>query len=283
MISQGNIFKRAFNYIIRKERERRLTKNWARSNDDFIKNNYDKLLAMKNKHKDQPCFVIGNGPSINKMDLNLLKDSITIACNSFYLKHEDLNFLPTYYTVEDPLPALDNKFEINSLKGVTKIIPYDLKHVIVPNKDVTYVNFLRSYMRPKNENFPLFSADVDKKIYWGGSVVYMNIQLADFFGCNPIYLIGVDLSYEIPKNIEKDGHILTSNEDDPNHFHPDYFGKGKRWHLPEVHVMQKSFSKANAILNSNSKELINATEGGNLKDVPRINFSNIHQYSQKDS
>ena len=105
----------------------------------------------------------------------------------------------------------------------------------------------------------------------------MNIQLAAFFGCNPIYLIGVDLNYKIPKNIEKDGHILTSNEDDPNHFHPDYFGKGK-WHLPEVHIMQKSFTKANRVLGDRNIKLINATVGGNLEDVQRDNYSNIHQH-----
>ena len=47
MISQGNIFKRAINYFIRKEKERRLTKKWNKSKNNFIKNNYEKLSSMK--------------------------------------------------------------------------------------------------------------------------------------------------------------------------------------------------------------------------------------------
>ena len=277
MISKGNIIYRAVNYFIRKERERKLTNTWSSSNKAFIENNYQKLLSMRNSHKNQECYVIGNGPSLNKIDLNLLKDKITIACNSFYLKHNELDFLPTYYTVEDPLPAVDNKLEINKIKGVNKIIPYDLRNIITPSDDVTYINFLRSYMRPSNKKFPLFSRDVENKIYWGGTVVYMNIQLACFLGCNPIYLIGVDLNYKIPKNIKRDGHILTSVEDDPNHFHPGYFGKGKKWHLPKVDLMQRSFSKAYQNLKDIDVKLINATKGGNLIEVPRADFFDINK------
>ena len=72
MNTQRNIIKRVFNYLIRKEKERRLSRKWASTESDFLKNNYQKLLAMKNQHKNQPCYVIGNGPSINKLDLNLL-------------------------------------------------------------------------------------------------------------------------------------------------------------------------------------------------------------------
>tara|TARA_B100001248_G_scaffold262690_1_gene260947 strand:- start:735 stop:1568 length:834 start_codon:yes stop_codon:yes gene_type:complete len=277
MISKGNIIYRAVNYFIRKERERKLTNTWSSSNKAFIENNYQKLLSMRNSHKNQECYVIGNGPSLNEIDLNLLKDKITIACNSFYLKHNELDFLPTYYTVEDPLPAVDNKLEINKIKGVNKIIPYDLRNIITPSDDVTYINFLRSYMRPSNKKFPLFSRDVENKIYWGGTVVYMNIQLACFLGCNPIYLIGVDLNYKIPKNIKRDGHILTSVEDDPNHFHPGYFGKGKKWHLPKVDLMQRSFSKAYQNLKDIDVKLINATKGGNLIEVPRADFFDINK------
>tara|TARA_B100000963_G_scaffold267927_1_gene236158 strand:- start:87 stop:929 length:843 start_codon:yes stop_codon:yes gene_type:complete len=277
MISKGNIIYRAVNYFIRKERERKRTKKWSSSNEAFIENNYKKLLSMRNSHKNQECYVIGNGPSLNKIDLNLLKNKITIACNSFYLKHNELDFLPSYYTVEDPLPAVDNKLEINKIKGVKKIIPYDLRNVITPSDDVTYINFLRSYMRPSNKKFPIFSKEVENKIYWGGTVVYMNIQFAAFLGCNPIYLIGVDLNYKIPKNIKRDGHILTSKEDDPNHFHPEYFGKGKKWHLPKVDLMQRSFSRAYLDLKDINVKLINATKGGNLELVPRVDYCKINK------
>ena len=40
---------------------------------------------IKNRYGSIPdrCFILGNGPSLKKMDLDILKDEITIACNSF--------------------------------------------------------------------------------------------------------------------------------------------------------------------------------------------------------
>lgn len=254
---------RAINYVLRFFKESYRTLIWKQTVD------YKKIKELKNKHKDKPCVIIGNGPSLNKMDLNEFKNYITIACNSFYLKHNDLDFVPNYFTVEDPLPAEDNQNEISSLANTTKIIPSDLKKFIKRDENTIYANFLRSYMRPNNTKFPLFSEKFDEKSYWGGTVLFFNLQLAHYLGCNPIYLVGVDLTYTIPDSIIKSGNVLTSTEDDPNHFNKDYFGKGKRWHLPEVDRMQQAFSKAYHALKASKVDLYNATVGGNLQEIPR--------------
>lgn len=262
-------------YLFRKITEKYISYKWIQNTDPFLKTNRLKLESLKEKHANRPCFIIGNGPSLNTMNLNLMKDYITIACNAFYLKHNELNFIPTYYSVEDPLPAYDNRNEIMSLEKTTKIIPYDLKHRIKPADDTVYINFLRSYILPWKKRFPYFSDNAGKVVYWGGTVAYMNIQLAYYWGCNPIYLIGMDLNYKIPADIKQKGIVLTSQNNDPNHFHPAYFGKGKKWHLPMVERMQKSFLTAHNFLKERKISLINATNGGNLKGVPRINYADI--------
>ena len=57
--------------------------------------------------------------------------------------------------------------------------------------------------------------------------MFFSIQLAVHLGHNPIYIIGVDLNYSIPQSVKKSGAVLTSTEDDVNHFDPRYFGSGK--------------------------------------------------------
>lgn len=265
---------RATRYFIRKLIEHRRSCKWENPSNVFMQKNQEKLEALRGKHQGEPCVIIGGGPSINKMDLNEFKDCVTIACNGFYLKFDDIDFVPTYYTVEDPLPAEDNQIEINAIKNSTKIIPYDLRDVLKPDDNTVYINFLRSYMRPSNSSFPLFSNDCAKQCYWGGTVLYMNIQLAYYLGCNPIYLIGVDLNYKIPNTVKKNGAILLSTEDDMNHFHPNYFGEGKRWHLPEMDRMQKSFTTAYEHLKSQGIQLVNAGIDSQLKDVPIQRFNN---------
>ena len=269
---KGLLIYRGARYYLRAIKERLRTFFWNSKTFAFLYPDKEKLDKLKNKHKDQPCVLIGGGPSINKMDFSKFKNMVTIGCNSFYLKHEEIGYEPTYYTVEDPLPAKDNSIEIMSLKDTIKIIPYDLKGVIKPDENTIYVNFLRSYMRPSNKKFPLFSNDFENRSYWGGTVMYMNIQLAHYLGCNPIYLIGVDLSYKIPESIKRNGAVFTSTEDDENHFDPRYFGKGKKWGDPVPDRMQKSFSKASDILHANQVKLINAGLGGNLKNISRSDF-----------
>lgn len=54
---------------------------------------------IKNRYGSIPdrCFILGNGPSLKKMDLDILKDEITIACNSFMegMAEKDKLFVPT--------------------------------------------------------------------------------------------------------------------------------------------------------------------------------------------
>ncbi len=265
---KGTLIYRGFRYFLRRIKENKVSSLWN-SNNVFFKDNKEKLLLLKDKHKDEPAVLFGGGPSINKMNFEDYKDMVTIACNGFYLKHDDISYIPNYYTVEDPLPANDNKKEIINLKNTTKVIPYDLKEVITPDENTIYINFKRSYMRPHNENFPFFSNHFENEAFWGGTVMYMNIQLAKYLGCNPIYLIGVDLSYKVPKSVKKNGAVLTSTEDDENHFDPRYFGKGKKWHLPETERMQQAFTKAYYELKKEGVELINGGVDSKLEVVPK--------------
>ena len=38
-----------------------------------------KLGALKNSHKGERCFIVGNGPSLKNTDLSLLKNDFTIG------------------------------------------------------------------------------------------------------------------------------------------------------------------------------------------------------------
>jgi len=265
---KGTLLYRGVRYYIRKLNELFRTFFF----NSLYNNEYNALKNLKDKYKDKPCVLIGGGPSINRMDLEKFNDCVTIACNGFYLKMEDLSWSPTYYTVEDPLPAEDKKKEISKLSGTTKIIPIDLKKFIRKDENTIYCNFRRSYLRPVRKNYPKFSFDFERESFWGGTVMYFNLQLAAHLGCNPIYLIGVDLSYKIPADITKNGAVLLSNSDDENHFDPRYFGKGKRWHLPETDRMQKCFTKAFFELKERGFELYNAGIESNLKVIPKKPF-----------
>lgn len=261
---------RPIKYIIRKFNEQK-------QDNIFSKENYATSIKsvineIKTNYDCETIYVIGNGPSLNKQNLNLLKNKFTIASNAFYLIYDRINWKPTICTIEDPIIVDDNMHFFNNDNESWKLVPYDLRAKIKNNDKSAYLNFRRSYLHWSNPKWPFFSDDISKVAFWGGTVSYLSLQIAASFNPKRIILLGTDLSYQIPKSVKQSGINLESTEDDVNHFSPHYFGAGKKWHIPEVHRMQRSFDIAHKNLKKINIELLNGTEGGNLKNIPRISF-----------
>lgn len=233
--------------------------------------NEKKLLGLKNIYQGRRGFIIGNGPSLNKIDLNLLKNEITIGCNGIFMLFTQLNYLPTFYTVEDTLVAEDRAETINKIRGTTKIFPYDLRYCLKSDRDTIFINFLRIY-----PGFPKFSTNGENLVYWGGTVTFMNMQLAHYLGIREVYLIGMDHNYKAPsQGDEQKGCVITSHSSDVNHFHPDYFGPGYRYHDPMVERMEIAYRKAREAYEDNGGSIYNATYGGKLEVFDRVEFSSL--------
>ncbi len=82
--------------------------------------NESRILKWKDKYRGKRAFLIGNGPSLNHLDLSLLGTEITFGVNAIYLNAEKMGFLPTHYIVEDTFVAEDRAEEVISLEGPTK-------------------------------------------------------------------------------------------------------------------------------------------------------------------
>jgi len=239
--------------------------------------NHQRLLALRDRHQGQRAFVIGNGPSLNKMDLTPLKDEITYGSNAFFLAFDRMGFLPTYYNVIDPLPAEDNAETLNKLEGTTKIFGHHLRYCLKPTPSTIYVFHDRYYAFSGHPDWPRFSGNALKGVFEGGTVAYFSLQLAYFMGIREVYLIGVDLDYKLPGGI-KDG-VIVSKAADQSHFHPDYFGPGKRWHHPHVDRMARAFQRAGEFFAAHDGAVYNATAGGKLEALPRASFEELFQLS----
>ena len=233
---------------------------------------HERLLGMKDGYKDYDCVIVGNGPSLNKTDLTLLRGKYCFFFNGAFDLRSYTDPDKIIHVCEDRLVFEDHRRQLNSLPGI-KIFPSDLLHLI-SSEDAIVVEFHRG--RPeKRTDWPGF---VDKYsvcpvFYWGGTVAYLGLQLAQWMGFRRIFIIGVDLNYSIPDTVKKDGLVLTSTEDDPNHYRPSYFGKGLRWHVPMPDRMLRAFEYAsNLEINSN---VVNAGVGGNLNCFLRAPLSNL--------
>jgi len=239
---------------------------WSASPDGRESNN--RLADLRGMFAGQRCFVMGNGPSLLKCDLSLLRNEVTIGSNAQYLSWDTMGFIPTFLTVEDRLVAEDRAKELCALEQPVKIFPRDLLYCLRDSQNTIFINFARDYLP-----FPQFTSDFQNIVYWGGTVSVLNLQLAYYLGCDEIYLIGFDHNYQVPDDVKD--FVITSQGDDVNHIHPDYFGKGYRWHDPNLARMEQSYAEARRFLDAKGILVRNATVGGHLEVFERTDYASL--------
>jgi hypothetical protein len=238
----------------------------------------EKLLKQfKDKYKGKRCFIVGNGPSLNKCDLSLLKDEYTFAVNGIFYKTEEMGFKPTFYMVEDGHVVDDNLKKINEYNPTFKFFPALYKDKIVKTDNTYFFKADLGFYRGNHYSFeiPRFSRDFSQIAFCGQSVTYLNMQLAFYMGFSEVYLIGMDFSYNVRETDEKRGATLITHDEDINHFHPDYFGKGKKWHDPKVHNVAKNYEYAKMVYEWNGRKIYNATVGGKLEIFERKDYDKL--------
>jgi 6-hydroxymethylpterin diphosphokinase MptE-like len=230
----------------------------------------DRLLASLNsKHCERRCFIVGNGPSLRIEDLDLLVDEITFAANKIYLSYESTAWRPKYYFVEDTLVLKQNWDTINKLGGC-RFFPRVAKEWAPEIRGGIYYEF---NSEPVTEDFPSFGDDPLTGFFWGSTVVYSMLQFAFYMGCNPIYLIGVDFSFNLPGK-PADG-IELECEGEINHFHPDYRKVGEKWNVPNLNLQEKTFLRVKGTAEDRGISVYNATRGGKLEVFSRTDFSQL--------
>ncbi len=238
----------------------------------------DQLKSFQNKYKGKRCFIVGNGPSLNKLDLSKLDNEYRFAVNGIFYKTKEVGYKPTFYMVEDSHVINDNLEEINKFQPqIHRFFPTEYKNKLTDHTNTSFFTMNRGFYETKSPNFriPRFSTDFAEKGYCGQSVTVLNLQLAFYMGFSEVYLIGMDFSYVIPESAKVTGLSIESTEDDENHFHPDYFGKGKKWHDPQLEQVLKNYEMAKMVYKWDGRKIMNATVGGNLNLFDRVDYNSL--------
>lgn len=238
--------------------------------------NRSRLRRLHNAYLNHRCFIIGGGPSLAETDLRPLANEITIGSNALFLIFDRMGFIPTFYTVEDNLVAEDRAEQINEITGTTKLFPRALSRFLCFDKNTIFLQFNSKYSDNLNFEFPEFSGRLNKCVYFGGTITYLNLQLAYYIGCREVYLLGVDHNYQLPPDTDiNEDKVIISKIEDVNHFHPDYFGPGFRWHNPKVHRMEKAYISAKKFAEKQGMKIYNATKNSKLEVFPRVSYESI--------
>jgi hypothetical protein len=258
-----------------------------------LRANYQQLRSYRNRFIKKRCFIMGNGPSLNETPLEKLEGEYVWGLNRCHLLFDRISWRPKFITAVDDVVIPDIADEIQDVITTYPDIPFFFpeefyrKAVLEPNSNVIW--FRQRPMEPSKDAQGFFSYNAGRYLRVPHTVSITALQLAVYMGFNPIYLIGCDTSYTIPEDVDAegttfdpasgekiDGYVITSKtNNDPNHFTPEYFGSGSRWHHPNVKGMLFGYQMAKECCDRRGIDVFNATIGGRLDVFPRIDFSTI--------
>ena len=223
-----------------------------------------RLPTYRDKHKGKRCFIIGNGPSLKNTDLSLLKDEYTFGLNRIYMNFDKMGFETTYHVVVNELVVEQCAREIAALK-MPKFIGWHCRNLVDFTDNMQFL-WTRSGLRS------WFFTDLTEGCWEGSTVTMVAIQLAYYMGFSEVVLIGVDHSYKFEGNPHA---AVVSQGDDPNHFDPNYFGKGFKWHLPDLEGSELSYRVAKHVFETSGRRIIDATVGGKLQVFPKVDYYSL--------
>ena len=249
-----------------------------REESDLDRENKKKLARLRDLHRGETAIIIGNGPSLNKTDFALLDRAPTFGVNAIFLAEDRLPNPITYYVVEDTKVFAENTTAIKEFKVGTRLFPEIYRqHFAEDEIDQSTIFFRMNEgfygRRTGNLCHPRFSVDATQRLFCGQSVTTINLQLAYWMGFKRVVLIGMDFSYQIPTDAVRRGHLIKSMSDDPNHFHPSYFGTGKTWKDPKLDRVLANYVLAKEMFEADGREIVNATVGGRLELFERMDLA----------
>jgi hypothetical protein len=223
-----------------------------------------RLARYRNRHAGKRCFILGNGPSLQKTDLSLLRDEITFVTNRYYLLGDRLTFRPTYYVCSNELVVEQCAREIEKLP-MPKFLGWHNRDLLRFSNDMIFL-WTRCGLRS------WFFTDLTEGCWEGNTVTMVAIQLAYYMGFGEVVLVGVDHSYQFSGEPHAE---QRSTGEDPNHFAPGYFGEGFRWHLPDLEGSELAYRVARHIFDRSGRRIVDATIGGKLTVFDKVEYASL--------
>jgi hypothetical protein len=218
------------------------------------------------------CFVIGNGPSVNKQDLTALADEVTIAMNWFN-KHPIIErWKPTFFCMaEPPGPTLEVEWlplMLDRVEAQAYFFRLDVKEIFDNHRfiDPERVYYLKTdgappYGWPASRQ----SVDLSRTIPGCPTTAHMAIIIALYLGCSPIYLIGLD-------------HDWLAQPIVATHFYDSDANLSMFSYKQLMEIMLRVWTTHEWIKDVASKQgvvIYNATDGGFLDVFERADYESV--------
>jgi len=222
-----------------------------------------RLQRYKNKFAGERCFIIGNGPSLKKTNMQLIENEYTFGMNRIFLMFSELGFKTSFLVSVNDLVIEQSIQDFHNV-DIPLFISWRARKWLEPKENLHYL--YTTYTGKK------FAKDATRRLWEGATVTYTCLQLAFYMGFSKVILIGVDHSFATKG---EPNQTIVSQGDDPNHFHPKYFGKGFKWQLPDLDTSEVGYLMARKIYLQAGREVVDATIGGKLTIFSKVKYETL--------
>ncbi len=227
-------------------------------------------VSLKNLRSYDECYIIGNGPSLNDVDLSKLEGKDTFCVNFFY-KCPKNHFQSKFFLV------VDNGFSHNEVGRdyIRKVYNDYPEMIMLLRYDFIYEKRIKWNL---NRTFFLYSKqfqygdvvkwDCTKNMTACINVILQCIQVAMYMGYKKIYLLGCDFNQYAQL---KPGHFYGDQENDWRSINGISMGSDARWSsMVHFHhyALQKEASKRGI-------SIVNLTENSLIDAYPKARFEDI--------
>jgi glycosyltransferase involved in cell wall biosynthesis len=226
--------------------------------------NDGRIASLEGIHKGRIGWLCGNGPSVQMGDLERLRDEVTFGCNRVYLAYNKMEYRPTYLCSTDEQMIRDFGQEMvdNHPGAVLLVANHD------PELRGEYTWFRMGSRTPLE-----FSTNVVDFVMPGGGTLITAIQIGFHMGIVRYYLYGMDHSFVF--DVDRDERdYYQSATGDGNHFIPNY-RSGGRWAPPVLWQVEGALLSCQVFLQQFGGWIRNATRGGKLEALSRVDFDQV--------
>lgn len=227
-----------------------------------------RLAALKDSQRGRRAFILGNGPSLRQTDLTKLRGEFTFGLNRIYLLFPELGFTTACLVSTNDLVIEQCRDEMLAL-SIPTFLTWRARRFFSPE----------SFRHPDGPIFlyttytgPRFARDARGRLWEGATVTYIALQLAFHLGFEEVILVGVDHNFVTQGQANQ---TVVSEGDDPNHFAPNYFGKGFRWQLPDLVTSERAYRLAKEAYTAAGRRILDATIGGKLTIFPKVDYNSL--------
>lgn len=249
-------------------------------------------VKYQDKYKGRRCFIIGNGPSINKIDFSKLSEELVITVNDMFF-HKDFDRLNSnFHFMADPAYMKLNKNNVGQAQIIQQVkrlpetdttLLFPIQGMEAAKKYGWYKKIDISYFLSTLYFYDDYKEKIDFTKYIPGfqTVIHWGIAFAVYLGCNEIYLLGCDmtnvvsdLSLFIIKNAESN-YAFDLSEECENFEKKLKISYGLEYSLYGYWKIVRGFSEIYKYCIRNNVKMYNCSEESILECIPKKKIEDI--------